>query len=491
MRPPLTARAIPWRSALAGFVLPVAVGACDVGPDYKHPDTAAPSAWNTAPAAAAWPSADWWKGFASPQLDALIAEAHSHNTDLGAAAARIREADAQARIAGAPLLPTLEATGDAGPQRLLNNIGKERHFTRFDGGLQASYEFDFWGKNRNALKSAEASASASRYDWQVVSLTITAGVATTYFQAVGLQDQLKVARDDLARAQHDLDGLTEQQRRGLVPLLPVVQQQTVVDGLAAAVPPIEQQLAAVKDALAILVGKLPEELQLQPASLLDLSLPTVGPGLPSELLLRRPDVQEAEAQLIAANANIKVARAEFFPSFSLTGNFGVASMLLDSHAMPALSAYSLFGSMTAPIFEGGKLHGQLEYSKARYEELLQDYRKAALSAFGDVEDALAATKATSDQLAQQQQAVTDARQAYQMSLDAFHGGTTTILSVLVSESTLFSAETALVQARLAHMQALAGLFKALGGGWAGQDVAQSLAPDGSAAGREVASETSK
>jgi NodT family efflux transporter outer membrane factor (OMF) lipoprotein len=467
MTRPRIVPAVARRRALVALVLPAAVSACDLGPDYQHPETAVPRTWNTAApgAEAAWPSSEWWKSFNSPQLNALIAEARSSNTDLAAAAARVQQADAQARIAGAPLLPSVGANVDVGPQKLLNNIGKERHYTRFQGLLQASYEIDFWGKNRAALEAAEASASASRYDWQVVSLTITTSVAASYFQALGLQDQLRVARDNLTRAQRDLDGLVQQQRRGLLPQLAVVQQQTVVDGLAAAIPPLEQQLAVTKDALAILVGKLPEELTLPSDSLLDLSLPAVGPGLPSELLLRRPDVPQAEAQLIAANANIKVARAQFFPSFGLTADGGVTSLLLASGAAPVTGVYALSASITQPIFEGGRLSGQLELSKAQYEELVQDYRKAALSAFGDVEDALAATKATADQQAEQQKARASALQAYQMALDAFHGGTATILSVLVSESALFSAETALVQARLAHIQALVGLFRALGGGW--------------------------
>jgi outer membrane protein, multidrug efflux system len=455
------------RRLLAVMLLPAALGACHIGPDYQRPETAVPHAWNGASpeAAAAWPSAEWWTNFGSPQLDELIAEARRSNTDLAAAAARVRQADAQARIAGAPLLPSVGANIQTGPVRQLNNIGKERHRIVYQGMLQASYEIDFWGKNRAALDAAKASASASRYDWQVVSLTITTGVATSYFQALGLQDRLRVARDNLARAQHDLDGLAEQQRMGLVPQLAVVQQQTVVDGLAALIPPIQQQLAQTKDALAILVGKLPEELQLPPGSLHDLSLPKVAPGLPSELLARRPDVQEAEAQLVAANADIKVARAQFLPSFALTADGGLVSYGLAHFTTPPLIAYTLLASITQPIFSGGKLTGQLEYSEARYEELLQDYRKASLSAFGDVEDALAATTATADQQEAGQKSVASARQAYQMALDAFHGGTTTILSVLVAESALFSAEDALVQARLAHMQALVSLFRALGGGW--------------------------
>jgi multidrug efflux system outer membrane protein len=447
------------------LLLPLLLGACALGPAYQRPQTPVPQAWNTAPAAAQWPAAAWWRSFRSPELDALIAAAKRGSTDLAAAAARVREADAEARIAGAALLPSIGAEADAGPDRLLNFIGKERHYTSFQGVLRASYEFDFWGKNRAQLEAAEASAEASRYDWQVMSLTITAGVAASYFEALGLEDELRVARDNLDRATRDLDGLVEQQRHGLVPELAVVQQRTVVDGLDAAIPPLEQELAAAKDALAILAGQLPEDLRLAPGSLLDLALPAVGAGLPSALLLRRPDVQQAEAHLVAANANIRVARAAFFPSFGLSADGGVTSILLANGALPALGVYTLSGSITQPIFEGGALEGQLDYSKARYQELVANYRKAALAAYGDVEDALAAAKAAAELEARQQKALASSRQAYQMALDAFHGGTTTMLSVLVSESTLFSAENALVQARLTHMLALVGLYKALGGGW--------------------------
>jgi multidrug efflux system outer membrane protein len=454
-------------NAVLAVLLPAALGACTLGPDYKRPETAVPHAWTGASpnVAEAWPSPDWWKSFGSTQLDELIAEAQRSNTDLAAAAARVKEADAQARIAGAPLLPSVGANVETGPTRVLNNVGVERHHITYQGMIQASYEIDFWGKNHAALDAAKASASASRYDWQVVSLTITASVATSYFQALGLQDQLRVARDNLARAQRDLGGLIDQQRSGLVPQLAVVQQQTVVRGLSALIPPLEQQLAQTRDALAILVGKLPEELQLTSGSLHDLSLPKVAPGLPSELLIRRPDVQEAEAQLVAANADIKVARAQFFPSFSLTADGGLVSYGLAHYTTPPLLAYTLLASVTQPIFEGGKLTGQHDYSKARYEELVQNYRKSSLSAFGDVEDALAATTDSASQQAAEEATVASARQAYQMALDAFHGGTTTILTVLVAESALFSAEDALTQARLAQIQALVSLFKALGGGW--------------------------
>ena len=196
-----------------------------------------------------------------------------------------------------------------------------------------------------------------------------------------------------------------------------------------------------------------------------LPAPVVAPGLPSELLERRPDVREAEAQLVAANANIKVARAAFFPSISLTASGGFESFALSSFLSPASTIYSLAASLTQPIFEGGRLRGQLAYSQARYEELLQNYQKAVISAFSNVEDALAATRRTAEQQESQQVAVAKARRAFEVAQLQYRVGSTDLLTVLNTENALFSANDLLAQVRIARMQALVSLFMALGGGW--------------------------
>jgi NodT family efflux transporter outer membrane factor (OMF) lipoprotein len=454
------------RCMALGAVL--ALAACSLGPRYRHPDIPPPTAWRAdeVPAPAVWPSADWWRGFKSAELNEFIDEAQHTNDDIAAAIARVREADAQARIAGAPLLPALNASGTATRERELN-LSSPGTTTANDFGalLGASYEIDFWGKNRAALDAARLAAAASRYDRVTVELTVMTAVASTYFQAIELHDRLAVAIDNLASAQSTLKGLQLEQTVGTITALDVAQQATTVAVLNAAIPPLQQQLVQTTDALAILVGKSPEDLNITSARLEDLSEPEVKPGLPSELLERRPDIAEAEAQLMAANANIAVARASFFPSIDLTASGGYASTALSTVFNPAGRVFALTGGLTQPIFQGGALAGQYSYSKARYAELLADYHKAVISAFGNVEDALVALQQTALQQQREADALAKARRAYEITQIQFHAGTINILTVLNTETALFTAEDALVQVKYAHLAALITLFNALGGGW--------------------------
>lgn len=444
-----------------------ALSGCDVGPDYRHPVVALPAGWRElgGTSQAVWPADDWWRGFGSPQLDDFIAQAKAQNFDIAAAVARVREANAEARIAGAALLPSVAATGSGGPSRtVLTTTSKPYDYQEFNLGLNASYEFDFWGKNHAALAAAKETAIASRYDQEVVALATVSSVAATYFQAISLRDRIVVAENNVAAAEQMLGGIHLQFHDGTVTDLNIVQQETVVNGLRALIPPLRQQLAQSIDALAILIGEPPENVKLAPETLLDLSMPAVAPGLPAVLLERRPDVAEAEADLIAANANIKVARANFLPSVSLTAQGGIESAALAGFAPPA-AIYGLAAGITQPIFEGGLLRGQLEYSKARYTELLDDYRKSIISALSNVEDGLAGVQQTNEQVAAEAATVKTAQRAYEISSVQYHAGTIDLLTVLTAENVLFPDEDLLVQARLAHAQQLVSLFQALGGGW--------------------------
>jgi multidrug efflux system outer membrane protein len=466
----------------------LALVGCSVGPDYQRPETETPAAWRADQGPAAWPAADWWRGFASPQLDQFIAEAQSANLDLAAAIARIREADAQVRISGAALLPSVGASGSAtrirspglagisfgggrtgtGLSSISGATGSSNSgsiFNVFSAGLTASYEIDFWGKNHDIKDSAVASARASRFDEEVVYLSIISNTAITYFQAVGLQDQIKVARDNLKTGEDVLGILRARLAAGDASALDVSQQETVVAGLRAQIPPLEQQLRQFVDALAILVGKLPEQVDVAPNTLTAMSIPAVGPGLPSQLLVRRPDVQEAEAQLVAANFNVKAARAAFFPSITLTGQAGFESTALSSLFSPASALYSLTAGVTQPIFEGGLLEGTEEQQKARYDELVADYRKAVISAFGDVENALIAMQQTTEQEKLEEDAVATAERSYQISVAQLGAGIIDLQTVLNTQTALYQAETLLAQVRLTRIQAIVTLFQALGGGW--------------------------
>jgi outer membrane protein, multidrug efflux system len=445
----------------------LALAACSVGPQYERPVIAAPAAWRDAHAhaPAAWPARDWWRGFGSRQLDAYIAQAQRANDDIAAAVARVREADAQTHIAGAALLPAVAASADSTRERTRAASGALSTYSVYTPQISAAYELDFWGKNRAALNAARATLAASRYDRATVELTVVTGVASTYFLALELRDRLGIARDNLASAKAILKGLRLEQTAGTANALDVAQQETAVATLDAAIPPLEQQLRQSVDALALLLGKAPEAIDITSGSLLDLSQPRVQPGLPSELLARRPDVARAEAQLLAANANIALARAAYFPSIELTASKGFASAALSKVIDPANAVFSLAAGLTQPIFEGGALEAQSAYARARYAELLAAYHKTVISAFADVEDALVALQKTSDQLQRQQQAVATARRAYEIAQAQLHAGTINVLALLNTEGALFTAEDAMARVKLSHLQALIGLFNALGGGW--------------------------
>ncbi len=459
------------RLCLSGAGLALLAG-CSLGPHYQRPATPAPQAWQTKPTApaAAWPSADWWRGFGSARLNELIAQAEAANFDLAAAVARVRQADAQARIAGAPLLPAVGAAANLTrerpqPSASSSGVFRSPDATIFNPTISATYEIDFWGKNQAALESAQASALASRYDRQTVELTVVTSVANAYFQILSLRDRLAVAEANIKSASDVLAALNTEEQVGTATALDVAQQETTLAALEAQVPPLRQQLQQNMDALAILVGRTPESAAASTGALTELAQPTVAPGLPSELLARRPDVAEAEAQLVSANANIRVARAAYFPSINLTAEGGFASVALAGLFGPSGGLYALTAGVTQPIFEGGALEGQVEFTKARYDELLQDYRKAVISAFSDVEDALVSVQQTALQVQRQQDAVDKARRAYDISIAQLQAGTVNLLTVLNTENALFPAQDLLVQAKLTHFQALVSLFKALGGGW--------------------------
>ncbi len=445
-----------------------ALAACSVGPAYKRPDIPLPTQWHdpaAEPGASVWPTTDWWQGFGSEKLNELIADAMHSNDDLAVAVARVEEADAQARIAGAQLLPSLDAGANATRARAqVSGLGP-RTLNAFNPFVTASYELDFWGKNRAARSAALATAQASRFDQETVALTVVSSVATSYFQALELRDRIQVAQENLTNSQKILRGLKLQMTAGIATGLDVAQQETTVALLDAAIPPLLQQFRQTVNALAVLIGKTPESLDIDMGSLNALARPLVVEGLPSQLLARRPDVAEAEQQLIAANADITVARAALFPSIALTASGGYESSALTSLISPANRIYSLSAGLTQPIFHGGALRGQVAFSNARYTELLRGYHKTVLSALGNVENALVATRQTLEQQKRQQEAVDRASKAFRFAQTQMSAGVVNILTVLNTENALFSAQDELVQVQYLHLQSLVDLFTALGGGW--------------------------
>lgn len=469
-----------FRAGVGGAAL--ALGGCELESGFERPTAGAPVSFEAAPsnAAAVWPARDWTRGFDSPELDTLVAEAEAANLDISAAAARIDQADAQVRInVGQFLIPTLDFTADFTRQRSGSSSGG-RTTTRnvISTGLNASYEIDFWGRNRATVRAARQLALASRFDQQTVAIGVVASVANSYFLIVSLQDRIRIAEENLASAQRILNAIRARVQVGTATALDVAQQDTVVAQQRAVVPGLRQQLRQTVNAVAILLGRAPEGFNVQGGTLTRLTVPTVEPGLPSELLARRPDIGSAEASLAAADADVVFARANMFPSIVLTASGGYTSTALSSLFNPASAFYSLASGLTQPILEYYSLQGSLDQSRARYRELLDTYRKAVISAFSDVENALVAVQETAEQQRLQGLVVASARRAYEITLARLREGTVDLITVLNTEQALFQAEDSRAQAALARLQAAVALFQALGGGYSNQSVAQSAAQSG-------------
>ncbi len=452
------------------------LSACAVGPRFTLPKTALPARFAAAPqnAPPAWPRRDWWRGFGSPELDQLITEAETHNFSIRIAIAQLQAANAEAEIAGAPLLPAVNGNASADAQRYGSGAaplvqpgsGGQLAYTHQSAvSAQVSYELDFWGKNRDALRAAEANAAASRFNRDTVALTAVSAVASTWFQILADRDGLSIAKKNLAASEELLAQLRAELGAGVVNAGVVAQQAALAAGERATIPGLQSQLHQQEIALGILVGKPPEMLTLAPATLDTLHMPVLMPGLPSALLTRRPDIAQAEAVLIAANANVRGAIAAFFPSISLTGSAGWQSTALDRLFTPGSSLLSAAASLSQPLFEGGALSGQLSVNRATYRQDVAIYQQAVVKAFSDVETALTALHFATEQEQQEQIAVERADYALRAVEAQLQAGTVNLGSVLIAQQTLLGDQNAFEQARLARFLAAVNLYQALGGGW--------------------------
>jgi NodT family efflux transporter outer membrane factor (OMF) lipoprotein len=441
-----------------------------LAPKYVPSNFTAP----TAPAAEVWPKADWWKGFGSDELDGLILTAQTDNLDLAAAAARVLQAEAQSEISGSALFPSISLDGSA--QRARSGSGgisvsssgvttKAATGNAFGLTVDASYELDIWGKARSNLRAADELVKASTYAQQVVALTVTADVATTYLDVLALRERLTIARQNIDAAKRILAITQAKVTNGVSSRLDLAQQQAQLAGQEAQIPALEEQEREGRYALAILLGRLPEGFDVTAQSLDHIAVPAVAPGLPSELLRRRPDVAQAEANLASAHANVDAARAAFFPQIGLTGSGGVQSSAIGSLFKNSAFGWSIGASLLQTIFDGGLLEGQLDLSKGQQLELVASYRSTVLASFSDVETTLGQVASLADQERFKTEQVNAAAEAFRISELQYREGVTDLLNVLTAQQILFTAQDQLVQIKLARIQADVGLYKALGGGW--------------------------
>ena len=419
-----------------------------------------------------WPQKDWWQQFASPELSGFIGAAQTNNRDLAVAAARVAEADAQTTIQRAALFPqlNLQAQGQRSGAKSAQstNITNSVIGNSFGLTLGASYEVDVWGLARGDLRAATETLKSARFAQQAVALTITADVADTYFSVVALRKRIAIANENILAIRDILKTIELRVSTGTSSHLDLAQERAQVESVEAELPQLQEQELGARVALAVLLGQTPETLEVKTVSLEAIRLPLVNPGLPSDLLLRRPDVAQAEANLASAHANLDAARAAFLPQFALSGSDGFASAAIGALLHGPSIVWDYGGSLLQTVFDGGKLAGQKRLAEGTQQELIASYQQAVLNAYADVETALGQVKNSSRAEGHLGHEVDAAREAFQISQLQYRQGTTDLLTVLQSQQTLFSAEDQLAQTTLARMQAMVHLYEALGGGWTEQ-----------------------
>jgi NodT family efflux transporter outer membrane factor (OMF) lipoprotein len=439
-----------------------------------------PAAWNEPAPADVQPLVlDWWQAFGSVELADLVAEALAGNPDLAIASERIRQAEATLQIAGASLFPTLDL--DAGTAQVGSRPrgGPTTTGKSTDVALSASYELDLWGRNASIKRSADESLQATRFDYETVRLTLVASVAATYFDVLTFRARLAITRDTVAIAERILGVVDSRTRHGVTSQLDLARQQTAVLQARAIIPPLELLERQALNALAVLVGRPPEGFDVAGRSVVELPVPGVEPALPAGVLVRRPDIAAAEAQLAAANADVAAARAALLPSIRLTGSAGLASDALLSIGSSPTLFYSIAASLLQPIFDGGRLRGQVDFTAARERELVESYRRSILAALTDVENALVAANRTAVQEQLQTQVREGAQRTLRLAEIRYREGVDDLLSVLDAQRTLFQAQDLLAQIRLARLEASIALYRALGGGWEAPERTPATASSGS------------
>jgi multidrug efflux system outer membrane protein len=471
-------------AAVATMVLVAALAllcGCAVGPDYKRPDaTVIPpayagenSGWKVARPQAQLPKGNWWEVFGDPQLNALEGDASASNQQLKVAVQQFAEARAALAFTRGGLYPDLALSGQYTRQRTSPNsplsttglpLGQSSTYNNFAVPVDLSYEFDLWGRVRRSVESAEAQAQASADDLEAVSLAVQAEVASDYFNLRTLDSEQAVLRSSVDVFSKSY-GLTVDRRAGGVATdLEVAQAETVLKTTQAQLPEVALARAQFEHALALLTGRTASQFSI-PESAGVAAPPTIPAGLPSELLERRPDISAAERRMAAANANVGVAEAAFFPSFQLNGFAGVDSVNTGNLLSLSSGVWALGPSLTLPLFEGGKLRAGLSSATAAYLELVARYRQTVLTAYSEVEDSLSAQNLLSSQHEAEREALVAARRQLELANNRYRDGLVTYLEVATAESTELNIEFSTVQIRGQQLVAAVNLVKALGGGW--------------------------
>jgi multidrug efflux system outer membrane protein len=448
---------------------------CKVGPNYSRPNVTAPPAFRGADNAEV--SSDpkgslgdeqWSAVYREPELQELIRKALANNYDVRIAAQRILEQQAQVKIARSQQFPTVSLGGLGLGADLPDSLGNQLGSNPLVEGsfsLSAAWTPDFWGLYRRQTEAARATLLAQKWAQHAVQLTLVEQVATAYIQLRALDRQLEITKQTLKARQDSLDLTKTLESGGSVPLSDVRQAEQLLYTATSEVPQLEQQIQQQENAIALLLGENPGPISHTDPNALTPPPQDLPTGLPSQLLERRPDIQQAEAQLISANAQIGVARAQFFPSLPISASAGVGGDSWGSIFDTAGKTIYGYGSLTQPIFQGGKLRGQLQLSEETKKEMVLNYQKSIVTAFHDVSNALIALKKQKAYREQQEKLVASAQDAVRLARLRYQGGSTSYLEVLTTDSNLYAAQLNLVTAQQNEALTIVQLYGALGGGW--------------------------
>jgi len=469
--------------AIAIAAAALALSGCTVGPDYRRPQVAVPTGFRTPqttetalPESVAASLADlkWFEVFRDPPLQDLIKVALARNYDLRDAVARVDEARANLGITRSNQYPQVSASGDLQFTRLSRNgqfplpasfvASQNRNWGEAALNL-LSFQIDLWGQLRRATEGARANLLSADWNRKTVITTVVSQIAADYFQLLELDSELEISQSTLATRRASLQLTNDRQGHGIATLLDVRQAEQLVDSTAESIPELEQQIEQTEDQMSLLLGKNPGNIERARTFSVDYVPPEVPAGLPSALLERRPDIRAAEQAMIAANANIGVAKAAYFPQISLTGSIGGQSSSLATLFAGPAGAWSFVPQLTQPIFTAGRLKNNVRLAQAQREDAQIAYEKSIATAFQEVSDALIAHQRTRESRVEQQKLVTALEDRKRLAYARYQGGVDTQLNALDADRDLLSAELTLEQIRYGELVSVVQLYKALGGGW--------------------------
>jgi multidrug efflux system outer membrane protein len=450
---------------IAALCAALATAGCSIAPQNPPAATlAAPAAWQTQVGPGAPVEAQWWMGFGDPALNALVQQALARNGDLRSARSRLQEYQARVRIAAGGAQPAVNAGFTPARTRMLSAFGTPVELTAFQGNLQASYELDLFGKLASTTAAARADYQSQQAAADAAALSVAASAASGYLNLRGLDAQLELAQATLASRQRSLELAQRQFGVGYSSRLDLSQAQAEYRATAAIVPQLQRSIAQQENALRLLAGANPGPVA-RGAALTALAAPAVTPGLPSELLRRRPDIAQAERAVSAADANLAAARDQLLPSVKLTASAGVEAFSLSQLLQSPFALWSVGGSVLAPLFDGGRLRAQTEIAASQRDRAVFVYENAVRNAFAETDNGLSGVQRLRDQLEQAQERQRAAAEVLRIAHNRYQSGYASYLEELDAQRTSFSADLGVLQLRASLLTAHVDLYRALGGGW--------------------------